>query len=142
MKTKIEPPSPRDIPEPYSPEVVLELIGKRDLRFHGYLVRMSSDRYYTFRKGLACAHCGIEGQFFLLRAERDHPHRRAHFNLWAVKEDGSLVMMTKDHIVPAARGGKDRISNYQTMCHDCNAAKGKTPEKQARENRKKACASK
>ena len=42
------------------------------------------------------------------------------FNLYA--EDGTL--MTKDHILPRKWGGKDDIDNMQTMCKDCNEAKG------------------
>ena len=32
--------------------------------------------------------------------------------------------MTKDHILPKKWGGKDDIDNMQTMCKDCNEAKG------------------
>lgn len=32
--------------------------------------------------------------------------------------------MTKDHILPERFGGKDTLSNMQTMCTKCNHAKG------------------
>ena len=39
-------------------------------------------------------------------------------------EEGTL--MTRDHILPKSKGGRDHISNMQTMCVDCNKAKGNT----------------
>ena len=36
--------------------------------------------------------------------------------------------MTKDHILPKSKGGKDEIDNYQTMCIRCNKAKGNNLE--------------
>lgn len=42
---------------------------------------------------------------------------------------GSRKKLTVDHIVPITRGGTDEMSNLQTLCHSCNAAKGnKIPE--------------
>lgn len=32
--------------------------------------------------------------------------------------------ITKDHIVPKSRGGRNHISNYVPACHDCNRRKG------------------
>ena len=47
---------------------------------------------------------------------------RPHFNLYA-ELDGYIVLMTKDHIVPRSKGGKNMLENYQTMCCLCNSAK-------------------
>jgi 5-methylcytosine-specific restriction endonuclease McrA len=33
---------------------------------------------------------------------------------------------TKDHIVPKSKGGKDMLSNTQTICVICNTKKGDT----------------
>jgi 5-methylcytosine-specific restriction endonuclease McrA len=32
--------------------------------------------------------------------------------------------LTIDHIIPKAAGGTDGIENLQTLCEDCNQAKG------------------
>ena len=49
-------------------------------------------------------------------------------NLYAIDENGKEVLMTKDHILPKSKGGKDEIDNYQTMCIRCNEAKGNNLE--------------
>ena len=46
-----------------------------------------------------------------------------HFNLYA-EEDGRYVLMTKDHILAKACGGKDELTNYTTCCAICNNLKG------------------
>lgn len=49
----------------------------------------------------------------------------AHFNLYAEK-DGESRLMTKDHIIPKSKGGKNHLDNLQTMCDHCNSKKGST----------------
>lgn len=86
----------------------------------GYNVYTRSLRYMTFyQKGCKCVVCGKEGTHFTLDSGADNPDRK-HFNLRA--DDGTL--MTRDHIIPKSRGGREHISNMQTMCVDCNKAKG------------------
>ena len=70
--------------------------------------------------------CGIKGSFFQLHKSNQFNEApdRAHFNFWAVLPDGNLRLMTKDHIKPKSRGGKDCIENMQTMCYECNQQKG------------------
>ena len=88
-----------------------------------YKVKMGSSRYRCFSKfGVKCISCGIEGSFFAL--ERDYKCDRFHFNLYAFDMWGKEVMMTKDHIVPKSKGGKNHLSNYQPMCETCNRDKG------------------
>lgn len=37
---------------------------------------------------------------------------------------GSTENLTIDHILPRAKGGKDELSNLQTLCRRCNSKKG------------------
>ena len=92
--------------------------------FDGKKVKMNSLRYQTFAtKGVKCVKCGIEGKFFALEQDKYQPSEYWHFNLYGIDESGNEVLMTKDHIVPASKGGKDRLKNLQTMCTHCNAKK-------------------
>lgn len=97
---------------------------KESIGVDGYKVYTKSLRYATFyQKGTKCACCGKEGTHFRLDCDKDSDPtatNRRHFNLYA--DDGTL--MTKDHIIPKKLGGKDRIDNLQTLCEDCNKAKG------------------
>lgn len=95
--------------------------GKKnsDIVVDGFRVHPISLRYMTFyQKGTACAYCGKVGTHFKLCGDPDS--QRRHFNLFA--DDGSLI--TKDHIIPKSKGGKDCVSNMQPMCKACNTEKG------------------
>ena len=115
----------------YAVEELLSLVRvwhtKRNVHvFDGDPIKLGSDRYKTFKvKGVTCVRCGVVGRFFAKRASSDGSY---HMNLFAVRPDGSEVLMTKDHIVPRSRGGKDHLSNYQPMCATCNTKKGNRPE--------------
>ena len=97
-----------------------------DLVFNDLKVHMTSMRYRTFKKsGVKCVTCGIEGQYFMLEQPYLQENKsRAHFNLYAIDEDGNEVQMTKDHIHPVSRSGRNMITNFQTMCAACNLNKG------------------
>lgn len=117
--------------ETYTPEEVLPHIvrGKRDegwkRNYHGDLIKMDSHRYHCFDlSGCECVSCGIEGEFFAKERSVDKNGKPTsasyHFNLYARGADGVDILMTKDHIKARANGGKDHVSNYQTMCTICN----------------------
>jgi len=124
-------------PKPYPAEEVLsKVILDMDKKtadkfgmvdFDGNMVNMASDRYKCFKvNGCSCVACGLTGTHFYL--ERTSPDIRFHFNLYAIDESGQERMITKDHIVPKSKGGKDTIDNYQTMCKECNERKGNLME--------------
>lgn len=103
--------------------------SENTIKVDGYDVYTHSLRYMTFyQKGCKCVACGKEGTHFTLDQSSETDTRR-HFNLRA--EDGTL--MTRDHIFPKSKGGRDHISNMQTMCVDCNKAKGNTYDGQTHE---------
>ena len=87
------------------------------------LIYGNSDRYQTFlTNGTKCCKCGIEGKYFV--KEKHAADKRYHLNLYALNENGEEVLMTKDHIIPRSKGGKNELENYQTMCKICNELKG------------------
>jgi len=83
-----------------------------------YKIKTGSDRLKLFLANRSCVMCGREGTHFIL--EQDENHQRPHLNLYSA--DGQL--MTRDHIIPSSKGGKNHMSNYQTMCEECNNRKG------------------
>lgn len=93
--------------------------------FDGDPIRMRSQRYQLFRKSVRCVRCGLEGTYFAKeRFATNRESERYHFNLYGTNANGKEVMLTKDHIIPKSKGGKDVLSNYQTMCAPCNQKKG------------------
>ena len=84
-------------------------------------IKANSQRYQVFKtKGCKCCLCGLEASYFAL--ERHNDSERYHLNLYATK-NGQEILFTKDHIIPKAKGGKDVLGNYQTLCQPCNEAK-------------------
>lgn len=91
----------------------------------GITVKMESQRYQVFfEHGTDCVKCGLKGAYFWLEQCKGNPGSAWHFNLYGVRDDGTEILMTKDHIVPKSKGGKNHLSNYQPMCARCNATKG------------------
>ena len=99
--------------------------SENTIKVEGHDVYTHSLRYMTFyQKGCTCVVCGKQGTHFTLDKSCGEDNDRYHFNLRA--DDGTL--MTRDHILPKSKGGRDHISNMQTMCTHCNKAKGNTYE--------------
>lgn len=88
--------------------------------FDGELINMASDRYKVFSASKKCVGCGLEGSMMAMeKSEKDVSY---HFNMYGF--DGiNEILFTKDHIIPESKGGKNHVSNYQTMCVICNGKK-------------------
>lgn len=118
-----------------------EILSKVGTHKHGFqavvdgaikevVVKMNSPRYHLFASprplhGPNCVKCGLKGAFFALERSKgpgNNPNKY-HFNLYGITPGGHERMLTKDHIIPKALGGKNRLSNYQTMCTRCNGRK-------------------
>jgi superfamily II DNA or RNA helicase len=52
--------------------------------------------------------------------------RDGHTCLCCGKKRGRGLRLDVDHILPVSMGGKNALSNLQTLCRDCNALKGQT----------------
>jgi len=119
----------------YAPDEVFPHISESSsafVDFDGDPMRMSSPRYVLFNKSMICVRCEMEGIYFakeraiyLDRSSGKYwpTSLHYHFNLYGRNKHGHETMLTKDHILPRAHGGKDDQSNYQTMCAPCNGRK-------------------
>lgn len=110
-------------PHVYSPR---ECRKNKDLKYHvfdGDEIKMISARYRLFKyTGCKCVNCSTVGTFFA-KERPEGSNERYHLNLYGYDKDGNEVMLTKDHIRPKAKGGRDTLMNYQTMCIPCNQLK-------------------
>jgi hypothetical protein len=75
---------------------------------------------YYYEIGIQCVDCSVTAQFFALEKWFDESF---HFDLYGIDSVGDEVLITIDHILARFNGGKDHVSNYQTMCTICNARK-------------------
>lgn len=112
----------------YSLNQVLPFISwdgrKVEKNYNGNKVKLFSLRLRTFANhGTACVTCGLCGSFFALERHIG-ALGRYHFNLYGINESGHEILLTKDHILPKAKGGPDSLKNMQTMCIICNNEKG------------------
>ena len=125
MHAKTPGAPPVRSPERIPPEEVLPHVGPSMPRksFLGKSVKMASLRLQCFAvDGLICKACGLKASYFTADRHLDQIH--FHLNLYGLTPSGGEVLFTKDHIHPKSKGGLDRIENMQTMCFECNQAKG------------------
>jgi len=89
-------------------------------------VKKDHHRLMVFhQKGLVCASCGLVGNKILITKWFDGS---IHIDLYHISPELKMLM-TVDHIIPKARGGKEHLQNKQPMCEKCNFNKGsKMPE--------------
>jgi 5-methylcytosine-specific restriction endonuclease McrA len=113
----------------YNIEEVLEHVTyqghlrSKTREYEGLVVLMNSRKLRVFaQKGTTCAFCKIKGEYFRLH-KCEFGENRGFLQLYAVR-NGSEVIMTVDHKVPRAKGGRNALENLQTMCADCNNIKG------------------
>lgn len=114
----------------YDPDSILDLVGpdndpiEVDIEGSLHQIKVRSIRLQCFKLSKVCVECGLEGTIMSLDTFTSNSDRQGfHFNLFGEK-DGKSRLMTKDHIVPKSKGGKDYIGNLQTMCDKCNNRKG------------------
>lgn len=114
----------------YDPDTILNLVRNIPKchtvkhNFDGDNIKFSSHRLRVFSKSKSCVYCNIVGKYFY--KEKDTKSISYHFNLYAIDSEQNEVLMTKDHIIPRSKGGKDIMENYQTCCFTCNQKKDTT----------------
>lgn len=76
--------------------------------------------------GTTCVCCGRKAVYFqyVNMNKKGGTDLKLHLFFDHKEGNGCLTRMTKDHIVPKAIGGPDKMENYQPMCYNCNSAKG------------------
>ncbi len=109
----------------------------------------AGDREFTFRGG-TCRQTGRRSRITInsiVAVKRSLPERYARRGVPPLNNkelflrDGHLCMycggefreyqLTRDHVVPLSRGGKDRWSNVVAACRHCNIRKGNRLPEQA-----------
>lgn len=102
--------------------------GKEEVFIKGVKVKLTSQRYAVWKqKGIKCVSCGITAKYIALECHIKNLQSNVyHFNAYCVQPNGNEVMLTKDHIIPKPKGGKNTLKNYQPMCAHCNTKKGAT----------------
>ena len=108
----------------YSVDEIIPYILSDDTHMilDGTRVKIEGLRLNSFARKEACVTCGRQGTIFRIAASRNSKKKDWHLTLWS--DDG--IQMTKDHIVPKSKGGKNSLKNIQTMCEKCNLKKGNT----------------
>ncbi len=104
-----------------------------------WTMKALSHRYLCFlNSGIVCVRCDKVATHFAIECDIKNWNRSVrenlktppvHMNLYMDRGNGqSDLLFTKDHILAKARGGKNHVSNYQTMCTKCNNKKGSSLE--------------
>jgi len=85
-------------------------------------IKTVSQRYQLFKSKCRCVKCGRVGSMMSMDTDVHASRITFHFNLYCI-ERGRAILMTKDHIMPKSKGGRNQMKNYQTMCEYCNRRK-------------------
>ena len=88
------------------------------------IITMNRQGYRVFQKNNICVRCGLVGS----RVFVTKTNGTLSANLFGETPDNQLVLMTRDHIIPTAHGGKNLLCNLQCMCERCNNLKGSKRE--------------
>lgn len=98
----------------------------------GQPINYKARRLRTFlNRGTQCAYCGRKASHFALERPKKignpcHEYSHWHLNLYITNKDGSETMMTADHVIPKAKGGKNTAENIVPACRLCNKRKGES----------------
>jgi hypothetical protein len=107
-------------------EAQLQIYKKSKVQIKDFFLNVQSLRLKTFYNcGLDCPCCENKASFFAVERAVGNTMHGYHLNLYGYGKNNEEILFTHDHILARALGGADNLSNTQTMCGECNWAKGK-----------------
>jgi 5-methylcytosine-specific restriction endonuclease McrA len=117
----------------YCRDMVAWTAGNHEFSFHGGISRLSGKRSTIDVNSIIAVKCSNGHKY----AQRSIPPLT---NRELFLRDAQLCMycggefrentLTRDHVIPLSKGGKDKWSNVVTACRQCNTRKGnRTPER-------------
>ena len=116
----------------YSRDMIAWTAGESSFTFHGGISKLSGER----------SRVSINSIIAIKRSNKYYSNKRiippltnrelflrdAHLCMYCGSEF-SERLLTRDHVLPLSKGGKDKWSNVVTACKHCNTRKGnKSPE--------------
>ncbi len=78
---------------------------------------------------MKCWHCGVEADRFIVKHHPKDMKKPPVLELFA-HTGKSLVMMTRDHIIPKSLGGLNDVENLRPGCEKCNGNRKSTMNKE------------
>jgi len=72
--------------------------------------------------GCKCYYCGLKGTKVILTQDAGEA-KALHLDLFAERK-GSYILMNRDHIIPASKGGTNTVWNMRPTCQPCNTKRG------------------
>lgn len=97
------------------------------------------DLFQLIDGNLSCRTLNNRMEFLITKRKRDNTRQKFKDKIFErdgfrCLKCGSEHNLVLDHIIPVTKGGPDEIDNLQTLCKDCNSAKGVQIADYRREN--------
>jgi hypothetical protein len=73
---------------------------------------------------LRCWECNRLANCWIVEKGKNDRIGSPNLNLYSKGEDGSYMLMTRDHIIPRSYGGVDAVENLRMACSQCNSDRG------------------
>jgi len=109
----------------YAKNLVLWAVGEETLRFHGGTSRLTGLRSYMDVHPVVAAKGVVHGGDYRTTpplTNRELFRRDRHTCMYCLAELGGRHL-TRDHVIPLSKGGRDCWSNVVTACRACNQKK-------------------
>jgi len=107
-------------------DVVLTATSKRTLLCRdlmGIPIKIKRINLKVMLKGTTCVCCGAKPLYFTIE-KHVKSDKKCFLQLYVMRPDSTVDILTADHTRPVSRGGSDDFDNLQPMCSTCNSEKG------------------